>query len=342
MNIINNADRLQRYSELGLGLVRNNTVQLAAHNPRWKRAFSDESYLIQHQLKIASLRLYHCGSTSVSNISAKPIIDIAGSVKSLEELDAKKEQLESLGYSYKGECGIPGRRYCALYDEENSSSFFHLHFFNEDSGELIDHINFRDFLRTYPNVAAEYEAFKTSLNLPRDKYTEAKAPVISSILNRARENFKPSRTKSILAILGAAKGHQKTLGFLKDTYRDADVRIVDLGDLRIAPYSYDSSPKDDFESIVRAMIDADEVVLATPVYWYSMSSEMKIFIDRFSNLLRGELKSLGEELYGTKVNLLSTGSDLELPNGFENPFALTATYFGMDFMKSHYRSTQHE
>lgn len=38
--------------------------------------------------------------------------------------------------------------------------------------------------------------------------------------------------------------------------------------------------KDDMEDILQKMIDADIIVLATPVYFYAMSSQMKMFIDR--------------------------------------------------------------
>lgn len=38
--------------------------------------------------------------------------------------------------------------------------------------------------------------------------------------------------------------------------------------------------KDDIESITQQLIDADVIVLATPVYFYSMNAQLKIMIDR--------------------------------------------------------------
>ena len=38
--------------------------------------------------------------------------------------------------------------------------------------------------------------------------------------------------------------------------------------------------KDDMEQILEELIDADVIVLATPVYFYSMDAQMKIMIDR--------------------------------------------------------------
>lgn len=38
--------------------------------------------------------------------------------------------------------------------------------------------------------------------------------------------------------------------------------------------------KDDMESIIGKLLESDIIVLATPVYFYSMSAQMKTFIDR--------------------------------------------------------------
>ena len=38
--------------------------------------------------------------------------------------------------------------------------------------------------------------------------------------------------------------------------------------------------EDDMKNILRDVMDADVIVLATPVYFYSMCAQMKIFIDR--------------------------------------------------------------
>lgn len=38
--------------------------------------------------------------------------------------------------------------------------------------------------------------------------------------------------------------------------------------------------KDDMEPLIQKMIDADVIVMATPVYFYAMNGQMKTFIDR--------------------------------------------------------------
>lgn len=69
-----------------------------------------------------------------------------------------------------------------------------------------------------------------------------------------------------------------------------DTELVDLGDAVKAPLrdcrtcrQLDGacSIDDDYEQVIRSMVlPADAVVLATPLYWYGMSGQLKIFIDR--------------------------------------------------------------
>ncbi|MGZ3670223.1 MAG: GrpB family protein, partial [Bdellovibrionota bacterium] len=162
-------ERLKLFTENSIGLKRGN-VELVPHNPEWTRLFSAEANLVSEQLRIEEMRLYHCGSTSITGISAKPIIDIVGSVPSISELDSKKPLLEEIGYEYKGEYGIPGRRYSVLYDPQKLIGYVHLHLFAHLDPEVEKHLLFRDFLRANVIIAKEYEADKIRLvgsNTPR-------------------------------------------------------------------------------------------------------------------------------------------------------------------------------
>lgn len=333
-----NESRLQAFIGNGIGLERK-LVKLSLHNPRWKRLFSDEAHLIYDQLRLEDLRLYHCGSSSIPGIAAKPILDIVGSVASLAEFDERKSRLEEIGYECKGEYGIVGRRYSVLYDAAKETSFVHLHLFARDNPALENHLLFRDYLRALPEKARGYESMKILLaGTPRSSYSEAKGDTIQAILTAA-EGWKKNPAK-ILAIVSSAPGGKNTADFLSEKFPKEKLEVVDLAELAISPYRYDANypDSDEFANLVKKMIAADLVVFSTPVYWYAMSGSMKNFFDRFSNLLRGEHKPLGEALYGKKVRLLSTGSDERLPNGFEVPFSSTAIYLGMDYLGADYRA----
>ena len=180
--------RILDYAALGLGLERGH-VRLAPFHEGWKKAYSKEVGLLSEHLGLKSFRLYHCGSTSIQGIHAKPIIDILGIVSSLVEFDAKKLQLEEIGYESKGEYGISGRRYCVLYNPQKTTAFVHLHVYQSGHPEAEKHLLFRDFLRANFSAAKEYEQEKIRLvdqvKLPRSQYTEAKEAIISSLLARA-------------------------------------------------------------------------------------------------------------------------------------------------------------
>lgn len=59
--------------------------------------------------------------------------------------------------------------------------------------------------------------------------------------------------------------------------------------------------KDDMEQIIKVVLKADVIVLATPVYFYSMSGQMKTFIDR--------MMPVYTELKGKDFYLIATAAD---------------------------------
>ena len=80
------------------------------------------------------------------------------------------------------------------------------------------------------------------------------------------------------------------------------VEILTLRDKRIAPCkacyacmeSHTCAIKDDMEAIFPKLVEADTVVLASPVYFYSVSAQMKAMIDR---CLVGHKSIAGKKFY---------------------------------------------
>jgi multimeric flavodoxin WrbA len=141
-----------------------------------------------------------------------------------------------------------------------------------------------------------------------------------------------------IVVLGTARNDSNTLKALLNEPAFSGHELIDLQKLKISPYSYKIAHDDDFLSVAEKMIAADRIVFATPVYWYAMSGILKIFFDRLTELITTS-KNLGRALAGKDVYLFSTGSDLELPNGFEVPFVRTCQYFNMNYQKSFYVCT---
>lgn len=137
--------------------------------------------------------------------------------------------------------------------------------------------------------------------------------------------------KKVLVILGSSRSDGNTMDAVDAILRDRPFKLIDLTEWEISPFDYGHRNRgDDFHRIAEQMATVDVIILATPVYWYSMSGILKVFMDRWTDLLEVR-KDLGRSLKAKRCYLVASGSDKELPVGFEAVFARTAHYFHMSF-----------
>ncbi|MFF3021697.1 flavodoxin family protein [Gottfriedia sp. NPDC057948] len=66
---------------------------------------------------------------------------------------------------------------------------------------------------------------------------------------------------------------------------------------------------DDYEEIVREMLEHDTIIFSTPLYWYGMSGYMKNFIDRWSQSLRNKDLQFAEKMKNKKMYVVIVGGD---------------------------------
>ena len=178
--------RLSCYRAIMLGLDRK-SVGLAPHRAEWKTLFESEANLLREAAGKYAVAIEHIGSTAVSGLVAKPIIDILVGVQKLEDAEKCIAPLTEIGYEYRGEQGIAGRFYFRKGTAEVSTH--HLHMVEITSDFWRTHLLFRDYLRQHPNAAQDYGKLKRELSVKyknnRPAYTEAKATFIESILKKA-------------------------------------------------------------------------------------------------------------------------------------------------------------
>jgi GrpB-like predicted nucleotidyltransferase (UPF0157 family) len=164
-------------------------VELVAHDPSWADQAAREGVRLSIALGDALIVVEHMGSTAIPGIAAKPIIDLFPVVTSLEALALKRPAIEALGYEWRGESGIPGRRYCTR--DENGVRRFHVHCFEADSPELARNRIFRDYLCAHEREANAYEHEKrmAAAAHPDDSlaYNDAKAEWIAACQARAAQ-----------------------------------------------------------------------------------------------------------------------------------------------------------
>ncbi len=170
---------------MGLGL-EGGTVRLVPYNPEWVLFFEEEKVRLLASVGPFVLEIQHVGSTSISGMTAKPILDIAIAIKNYEEARVCIQPIVELGYEYKGELGIPRRHYFVKGEPRTH----HIHMNEIGSQDWIDQIEFRDYLTRHPETAQEYVDLKLALAgrfpMDRQSYLEGKAPFIQKVLRMAR------------------------------------------------------------------------------------------------------------------------------------------------------------
>ena len=161
------------------------TVVIVDYDPRWAAVFAAEKALIEGATGATFVQIEHVGSTAVPGLAAKPVIDIIAAVRRLEDAEAACESLASIGYRYVPEytASMPERRY--FRKGTRGVSTHHLHVYAAEEFARRPERRFRDYLRTHPEVAAEYAALKRALaaGLGHDRaaYTDAKTEFVMRV-----------------------------------------------------------------------------------------------------------------------------------------------------------------
>ena len=134
-------------------------------------------------------------------------------------------------------------------------------------------------------------------------------------------------------ILGSARKNGNTTKIVDEIAKESGIDVIDLSDYNISHYDYESKNReDDFLPLIRRILEEyDTLIFATPIYWYNMSGIMKMFFDRFSDLIRIE-KETGRKLRGKKIGVISNSHDNEIEESFYIPFKRSADYLGMEYL----------
>jgi GrpB-like predicted nucleotidyltransferase (UPF0157 family) len=183
-------------------------VNLEDYNPEWPRT------AVRHAASLSILgrtllTVHHIGSTAIPGMAAKPIMDLMPIVSSLDELDSKRGLVESVGYEWRGEFGVDGRRFCTLADA-HGERVAQLHFYVASSPHARRQLAFRDYLRAFPEYAAEYETEKRRARdlhpLDSHAYSTEKGAWIRATEAKALDWFVGDVLAKAQTILGFARG----------------------------------------------------------------------------------------------------------------------------------------
>lgn len=138
------------------------------------------------------------------------------------------------------------------------------------------------------------------------------------------------KSNSII-IMGSSRSDGETRKMVDALVKHTGSKIIDLRDKDISYFDYEhKNLDDDFFSTMEEILQYDNIVFATPVYWFSMSAIMKTFFDRFSDLLH-QRKDLGYQMKEKNMYLVTNSSTALLTKHFETPFIDTANYMSMKY-----------
>lgn len=157
-------------------------IEVVEYNPNWPQLFEIEAKRVKKALGKNCIQIHHIGSTSITGLSAKPIIDMLAVVQDIQIVDIANQAMESLGYEAKGENGIAFRRF---FQKGKNIRTHHVHVFQKGNSEINRHLKFRDWMRSHPDDAENYARLKVELSykFPNDidKYCNGKDAFIASI-----------------------------------------------------------------------------------------------------------------------------------------------------------------
>jgi len=163
-------------------------ITISPYNRDWVKQFETIKTELAILLKEFNPTIEHCGSTSVPDLAAKPIIDVLVSVSSLDFFDAIVKNMLTNDYYIYYQCynvGMPDRRLFVRLKKKLKETDFpntfpdadniphdainllrqaHVHIWKLGSANWTRHIAFRDYLKVHPEVRREYEILKRKLS----------------------------------------------------------------------------------------------------------------------------------------------------------------------------------
>ncbi|KTC64959.1 glutamate rich protein GrpB (plasmid) [Legionella adelaidensis] len=161
-------------------------IRVVPYDPRWPIQFESEASAIKKALGNNCIEVHHIGSTSVPGLAAKPIIDMIPVVSDIVKVDNAIAAMKALDYEFKGEYGIPFRRY---FQKGGNQKAYNIHIFETGNPDIERHIKFRDWMETHSEDKNAYAQLKQNLanHYPNDitAYCLGKEDFIASIDRKA-------------------------------------------------------------------------------------------------------------------------------------------------------------
>ncbi len=136
-----------------------------------------------------------------------------------------------------------------------------------------------------------------------------------------------------IAVIGSSRRNGNTGKLIDLIAKELNIEVIDLSLKNISPFDYEhKNADDDFMPLMNHLLKYDNIIFVSPVYWFSMSAQMKVFIDRMSDFLSiEELNSKGKELRSKVGYVVSTSVSDNIADSFIDSFTNTFDYLGLEY-----------
>ena len=120
----------------------------------------------------------------------------------------------------------------------------------------------------------------------------------------------------ITCLFGSSRKDGNSNIALENMVKDLNVKFINLYQSNIEKvndnrHSNETSiHNDDYKKILNKVLKSDIIIFSTPLYWYSMSASLKLFIDRWTESLRDtQIDNFKEIMSQKKYLILIIGGD---------------------------------
>lgn len=168
-------------------------ISVIEYDSNWVKMFETEKEFLTDVFGDNLIRVEHFGSTSIPNLSAKPIIDIFVFVHYTSNINKYAMLMESHGYVFKG---VQDLTNCTVFEKHKNESNARTHKVNiceENNPFSINALLFRDYLRINKDTRNKYENIKKELAKKyyddSTAYANGKLNFIMEIIEEARRCF---------------------------------------------------------------------------------------------------------------------------------------------------------
>lgn len=163
------------------------TIEIVDYDPAWPDLFERERERMAEVVGDLTVSIEHVGSTAVSGLAAKPIVDVCPVVEDMETAWEVSDRLDAADWPLARERGDEPWIEHTRTDEDGQE--FNVHVRPREAA-VENYLLLREYLRDHPEIRDEYARVKREAaeEHPHDvgAYTRAKSDVIERAKERAR------------------------------------------------------------------------------------------------------------------------------------------------------------